>query len=375
MYNIRLKGMDSVDFIDILKQFSAQVEKKKDMLQTEEATKMALIMPFFAQVLGYDVFNPDEFIPEFTADVGIKKHEKVDYAINIDGVPTILVEAKWCGEALEKHDSQLFRYFGTSSAKFAILTNGIIYKFYTDLQETNKMDLEPFFEINLLNIKDSQVPELKRFCKASFNAEEMFDVASRLRYSSGFKKRFASQLKDPSDEFVRFMLTDVYHGVKTQAIIDKFKPLVKSTLNGYINEMLSDKITNALSNSEATKAEGEESAAVPVETAEEAEAPIEEKGGIRTTDVEMAAFYIVCALLSDTVEVDRIAYKDTTNYFGILLDGMPSKWFCRLKLERAKKYIIFRGDGRNEEKIEIATQNDIYKYKDQLKAALERVMK
>lgn len=95
-------------------------------------------MPFFS-LLGYDVFDPHEFIPEFTADVGIKKGEKVDYAITKDGKPIILIEAKWCGDNLEKHGSQLFRYFGTTSAKFGILTNGIIYKFYTDLDESNKM--------------------------------------------------------------------------------------------------------------------------------------------------------------------------------------------------------------------------------------------
>lgn len=362
-----------MDFIDVLKQFSAQVAKKKDMLLTEEATKMALIMPFFSQVLGYDVFNPDEFTPEFVADVGVKKNEKVDYAINIDGTPMILVEAKWCGEPLEKHDSQLFRYFGTTSAKFAILTNGIVYKFYTDLQETNKMDLEPFFEINLLSIKDSQVPDLKRFCKASFNAEEMFDVASSLRYSNGLKRRFSAQLKDPSDDFVRFMLTDVYEGLKTQAVIEKFRPLVKSTLNGFINEMMNDKITSAL-NTNAERHEADMSAnAARMETEPEDDV-INEKPRINTTEEEISAYYIVCAILSETVDAARITYKDTMNYFGILLDNMPTKWLCRLRLEGTKKTIAFRMDDKSEERIEILSNMDIYKYRDALQAALSRVL-
>lgn len=153
-----------MDFIDELRQFSKRVESLKDLLPTEEATKNALILPFF-QMLGYDVFNPLEFMPEFTADVGIKKGEKVDYAILLDNKPAILIEAKWCGEALDKHDSQLFRYFGTTEAKFGILTNGIVYKFYTDLDEPNKMDLSPFLEFNLLDLNDSVVQEIKRFCK------------------------------------------------------------------------------------------------------------------------------------------------------------------------------------------------------------------
>ena len=128
-----------MDFIDEIKQYSKRVSNLKDSLSTEEATKTSLIMPFFA-LLGYDVFNPEEFVPEYTADVGIKKGEKVDYAILSNGEPVMLIECKAVKEELKKHDSQLFRYFGTSKAKFAILTNGIIYRFFTDLDEPNKMD-------------------------------------------------------------------------------------------------------------------------------------------------------------------------------------------------------------------------------------------
>ena len=169
-----------MDFIDRLKQYSKRVESLKDNIQTEEATKTSLIMPFFS-LLGYDVFNPDEFIPEFTADVGIKKGEKVDYAILQEGKPVILIEAKWIGEKLEKHDSQLFRYFATCNAKFAILTNGQYYRFYTDLEEPNKMDETPFLDINLLDLKETQVTELKKFCKENFNEAEIFDAASELK--------------------------------------------------------------------------------------------------------------------------------------------------------------------------------------------------
>ncbi len=105
-----------MDFIDEVKQFAGRIAKMKDSIQTEEATKTSMIMPFF-RLLGYDVFNPLEFVPEYTADVGIKKGEKVDYAImNEDGKPLILIEAKWCGENLDKHASQLFCYFATTSA-------------------------------------------------------------------------------------------------------------------------------------------------------------------------------------------------------------------------------------------------------------------
>lgn len=180
--------------------------------------------------MGYDIFNPEEFIPEFTADVGIKKGEKVDYAILKDDNPVILIEAKWIGESLERHDSQLFRYFGTTSAKFAILTNGRFYRFYTDLEEPNKMDEKPFLEVDILDIKDAQIPELKKFHKDNFNLDEIFNAASELKYANEIKQFMASELNNPTDDFVRFMLQNIYSGVKTQAVIEKFRPLIKKPL-------------------------------------------------------------------------------------------------------------------------------------------------
>lgn len=123
-----------MEFADLLKEHINHVQKYKNVVQNEEQTKQSLIMPFF-KVLGYDVLNPFEFVPEYTADVGIKKGEKVDYAIIIDDKPLILVECKSVQDNLDRHSSQLYRYFGTTDARFGILTNGVIYKFYSDLDQ------------------------------------------------------------------------------------------------------------------------------------------------------------------------------------------------------------------------------------------------
>ena len=171
-----------MEFNEQIKQFSERVGGMKNNISTEEATKMSLVVPLF-QILGYDVFNPMEFCPEYTADVGIKKGEKVDYAILEDGNPIILIECKSCSEQLDKHSSQLFRYFGTSPAKFGILTNGVIYRFYTDLEESNKMDLVPFLETDMSSPKDSTINELKKFCKDNFDKDKIFSTAEELKYS------------------------------------------------------------------------------------------------------------------------------------------------------------------------------------------------
>lgn len=355
-----------MDFIDVLRQLATRTEKLRAQIQTEEATKTSLIMPFFQQVFGYDIFNPDEFIPEFTADVGIKKGEKVDYAIVIDGEPAILVEAKWCGSTLEKHDSQLFRYFGTSRAKFGILTNGIVYKFYTDLDEQNKMDLSPFLELDLTDIKESVLPELKRFCKASFNADEIFSRASELKYSNKIREYFVEQLKEPSDEFVKFMLSNTYDGLKTAAVIEKFRPIVKTTLNLLIGEMMNERITTALKTDAA--------ASETIATEKDVSTPVEDIANnvVITTDEELQAFYIVKAILAPFVDIAKISYKDTMSYFAILYDGMVTKWICRLKLSRTKKTLSLPSDAGKDVTHELESLDNVYRYAEELIASAKR---
>lgn len=353
-----------MDLIDRIKQLSQRVSKIKETILTEEATKMSLIVPFF-QILGYDVFDPEEFLPEFTADVGIKKGEKVDYAIMINGEPTILVECKWCGEPLEKHDSQLFRYFGASTAKFAILTNGIVYKFYTDLDETNKMDLTPFLELDLENIKESVIPEIKKFQKGNFDPENMMNAASELKYSKAIKDFFESQLKSPSDSFIKYYLSQVYDGVKTQSVIEKFSPIVKKALNDYISEKMNEKIKTALA-SDSHVDDSVNNHSVKNDETEADDHPMEEVSKVFTTQEELEAFYAIKSILADTVDLSRLSYKDTESYFAIIIDNKVTCWICRIKLDGAKKHILLRNEDKSVNKIYINGVNDLFSYKSEI---------
>ncbi|MDR3237769.1 MAG: type I restriction enzyme HsdR N-terminal domain-containing protein [Spirochaetia bacterium] len=357
-----------MDFIDTLKQVASRVGRLKDQIQTEEATKTSLIMPFFQQVFGYDVFNPDEFVPEFTADVGIKKGEKVDYAVLLDGKPVILIEAKWCGEPLDKHDSQLFRYFGTTQAKFAILTNGIIYKFYTDLEEHNKMDLKPFLELDILNIKDLLVPELKRFCKSNFNVDEIFSSASELKYSNELRVYFAAQMKDPSDDFVRLMVSNIYDGRITQTILEKFKPIVKSAFNNYVSELMNDRITSALKTDTAKEP--------PTEAPLPATSEGTKKEKIITTDEELEAFGTIKGLLYNILDPKKLSYRDTENYFAVIFDGKVTKWICRLYLDGKKKIMVIPPAAEapfdKETRYQMDSIDDLHELKEHLLASARR---
>lgn len=324
-----------MEFIESLKQFSERVTMLKDTISTEESTKMSLVVPLF-QLLGYDVFNPSEFCPEYIADVGIKKGEKVDYAILEDGQPTILIECKSCSDQLDKHSSQLFRYFGTSSAKFGILTNGIIYRFYTDLEESNKMDLVPFLEINMLQLKDSSINELKKFCKDNFDKDKIFSTAEELKYSSLIKGVLLKEFESPSDDFVRFILTDIYDGQKNQRVIEKFAPVVKRAFSALVNEIVNSKISSALS------ADSEEDAEENVNVEEEI--PVSK---IVTTEEEIEGFYIIRGLLAGIVPVEDIVYRDTESYFGILYTNNNRKPICRLNLDTKTSSFLFQMRTKN----------------------------
>ncbi|GAB6172038.1 type I restriction endonuclease [Paradesulfitobacterium aromaticivorans] len=352
-----------MDFIDQIKQFSKRAEQLQQHIGTEEATKTSIIMPFF-QLLGYDVFNPAEFIPEFTADVGIKKGEKVDYAIVFDGKPMILIETKWCGENLQKHDSQLFRYFGTTPAKFAILTNGIIYRFYTDLDEQNKMDEKPFLEFNLLDIKENLVPELKKFQRQNFDVETIFNTASELKYTNQIKQFMSQQLLNPSDEFVSYILGEVYPGRKTQNVIDKFREVVKKSLNQFVNELMNERIKTAL--------EAPSSEITSDETSEQEVANQEQPSKIQTTEEELEGYFIVRSILREIIPVSRVSSKDTESYFGILLDNNIRKWICRLQFNANQKSIIIADETKKGIKHLIESVDDIYSLKKELSDAAER---
>lgn len=349
-----------MDFTDALKQFCARVETLYQGVGTEEATKMSLIVPFF-QLLGYDIFNPTEFCPEFTADVGIKKGEKVDYAILQDGKPVILIECKWCGDNLEKHSSQLYRYFGTTAAKFGILTNGIVYKFYTDLEESNKMDLTPFLEINLLDLKDGLINELKKFCKTNFDKESIFSTASELKYSSLIKDLLRSEMENPTDSFVRCILADIYEGQKTQKVIDKFKPIVKKSMNAFINDLINQKISSALNTSEQ-------------QDQQEEPLPTEAESKIVTTQEELDAFYIVRGLLVGVVEPENVTHRDTESYFGILYKDNNRKPICRVNFNTKQKQLLVPDENKSFTRYYLEKVSDIYLHKDALIDVVKRYL-
>ena len=357
-----------MDFKDSIKRLSERIESLKGNLPTEEATKTALIMPFIS-ALGYDVFNPLEVLPEMCCDIGTKKGEKIDYAILRDGEPIILIECKHWQQNLTLHDNQLLRYFHVSKAKFGVLTNGIIYKFYTDLAEPNKMDEKPFLEVNLLDIKDEQIEELKKFHRSYFDVGAILSTASELKYMGELKAVIEKEFSSPSPDLVKFLCKQVYEGVFTQKILEQFTALLKRTINNYINATISERLKAAIKDNEAPAAEqpAEEQATVPAE-----ETAVSK---INTTEEELQAFYVVKAILRGSVPAERVTYRDAQTYFAIFIDNNNRKPVCRLYLDSENnKRITFVDEAKKEHHNKIATLDDIYQYADEIIAAAKRYL-
>ena len=347
-----------MDLKDQLKQIADRVSKLKEQILTEEATKNAFIMPFL-QSLGYDVFNPLEVVPEFVADLGIKKGEKIDYAIFKDGNPTILIECKHWAQNLNLHDGQLLRYFHVSKAKFGILTNGIIFRFYSDLVEPNKMDEKPFLDINITELKDNQIEELKKFHKAHFDAESIVNTASELKYMNELKGLIHNELINPTDDFVRYFAKQVYPSVVTAKVLEQFTSLTKRAIQQHINDLINDRLKNALSPDEV------------VNTETNTNEIQSEESKVVTTEDELEGFMIVKTILRQIIPVNRITYRDAQSYFAILLDDNNRKSICRLYLNGNKKFIATFDDQKKEIKNEITSLDDIFNFSDTLKRTVE----
>ncbi|TYP99013.1 hypothetical protein C7447_102331 [Tenacibaculum adriaticum] len=335
-----------------LKAIADKINQLKDKIETEESTKHAFVLPFI-NALGYDTFNPLEVVPEFIADIGLKKGEKVDYAIFQNEIPILIIECKNWKEGLDNHNSQLFRYFHVTKTRFALLTNGIQYRFYTDLEQTNKMDEKPFLEFDITKIKDNDVHEIGKFHKSNFDVDKIVNNASSLKYTKEIRKCISNELTSSSSEFVRLFANRVYSGRLTEKVMNEFTELVQKAFNQVVSEKVNDRLNAAL-NKESEKQQEE---AIEIE---------EEESKIITTEEELEGFRIVVAILRRKLLINRISHRDTQSYFGILLDDNNRKPLCRLHLNGGNKYLGLFDENKNETRELIESVDDIYQFEEQL---------
>ncbi|WP_343611076.1 type I restriction endonuclease [Chryseobacterium oranimense] len=346
-----------------LEQLHQKVAALKDQINTEEATKNAFVMPFI-QILGYDIFNPTEVIPEHICDIGTKKGEKVDYVIRKNDDPILIIECKHWKESADAHNSQLHRYFHVSKSRFGILTNGIVYNFYTDLEKPNIMDEKPFFTINIEDLKDSSIKILESFTKNGYNLESILDSAEALKYIKAIRKEFEKEIENPSDEMVKLLVSRFFEKSLTASRMAPFKEYTKKALTISINESISFRLRSALSINEQIEKQEESVKTSPFDDNNES--------GIVTTEEELEAFQIAKAILREKIPSNRIAHRDTLSYFGVLLDDNNRKPLCRFHFNTANKYIeTFQNGKEAGEKVLLNNLDEIYNFREQLLKTLE----
>jgi predicted type IV restriction endonuclease len=339
-------------FSDDIAKVSEQVRKKVEVITGEEATKMGLIVPFF-NALGYDVFDPTEMIPEFVADFATRKAgqlEKVDYAIAIDGIIVMIVEAKARDKKPDAHDGQLKRYFnGLLSTKVAIVTNGIEYRFFTDLHHDNVMDDEPFFSFNILNYDQKQVENLKFFHRDNFDSSVIKQHAEEMVYLKGMTQLVDNLLRLPSDEFIRFLVGQLstiapsyaVEGRVTNRVVEKFRPIVKKSIQSSLVELMTQSISREMGQA------GEIPSVVqPIEVEEVQDEQEQEQEAdsskVITTDEELEAFERVKSIATRSKNCSlEVRYKDVVSYFGLNV-GKSTWWFLRFYLSPKKKSFVTR---------------------------------
>lgn len=373
-----------MDFKDQVVRLSDNIKKQKDKIATEEATKNAFIMPMIA-ALGYDVFNPFEVVPEMDCDLIKKKGEKIDYAIMKDENPILLIECKHCKQDLNLHDTQLQKYFVASKARFGVLTNGIEYRFYTDLEKINIMDEKPFLIVNMLDLSDADIEQLKKFHKSYYNEEDVLSTANELKYTTEIKSILNNEFASPTAEFVRFFARQAYtSGQITSKVIDMFTPLVKKSITSVINNIISDRLNTAIKNSEQTSDSLQTIDNTSINTStEDTEKKLpdgvvymDKESGVVTTQEELDAYNIVRSILRKSVDVSRITYKDYKSYFVVNIDNSQWFWICRVSIGARKKQIGIPVDQyKSCEWIQIDNMDDIFKYADRLEEALKMAIK
>lgn len=220
--------------LEDLQVISQRADEQRDFLTTEESIKTALVLPLIG-ALGYDYHNPSEVAAELAADVGTRSHEKVDYAILRDGKPIILFECKSLANSLGAGEmSQLTRYFNNTDADIGILTNGVVYKFFSDLDKPNIMDQSPFLEVDVRKADQSVVTELRRFAKGSFDPKKTKTAAVEANVIRGVKANLQRMYDNPEDEFSRSLLRDVVAGSLTKKVLESHREMVKRAFHQFV---------------------------------------------------------------------------------------------------------------------------------------------
>lgn len=333
---------------------------RREWLATEEAVKTAVILKLF-DILGYDIHDPLEIVPEFNADVGTKRGEKVDYALCLDGKVQIIVECKAPSVDLARVQlSQLFRYYATTEARFAILTNGYDWQFYTDTEASNKMDLRPFLRLNLQSLTPQAVRGLARFQKSSFDPDSVARAAASARLDRAIMAAITDELSEPSEEYVRMIASRLHDGRLSRRIFEDYEVRVRKAMRQTLQEIARMRADMIL------KSEAETSSASGTSL---------EQSEIVTTPEEIEGFEIAMEIASREVDRSRIVMRDQKTYCNVLLDNNNRKPLMRMWFNNPERLYVEFFDGVSPSKIPINSPCEVRHYASRLRVTARQYIR
>lgn len=335
-----------------LKDLAQRYKDNRKFITNEETAKMALVVPFI-KLLGYDPNHPREVRAEFCAEFvqgdGKKYADRMDFAIfdPNETKPRMVIETKPLGTDLASRANQLARYIAQlHDLHFGIITDGCTYLFYSDLENPNQMDKNPFFSFSFDDPKTDWVTVanfLTKFGRDTFNADTLITDAENSRYRQAMVEKLVTALNNPGDDkkFLDWVTADVYKGRRTTEVMERLAGIAKQAVEPVLTRMISDDFLNKLKermllHRETVDAK-ERISVAPRESSESSmvEDVADEKNTgkkiyvVETTEQEID-FYKkiqeICVKGGDRAE--DIIYKDTVNYFGVSFQK-PSKWFVR----------------------------------------------
>lgn len=358
-------------FIDALKELSDKIPTYLPSVKLEAQTRTSLVEPFL-RALGYDTSNPSEVVPEYGANFavhGSKQDNHVDYGIlDADGTPRIVIEVKHHRIQLNNGYKQLASYFVATQAKLGILTNGLIYRIYTDLDRVNVLDLAPVLEIDLRSAPDALLSELKFLTKDEFDPAMIKSRGKDRRIVNGIKKVLREQLQEPvHEDLVRYFFRELNPG---QTFTNKIKPIYQKYTHRALTQFIQDEIDLFLTKARSTNVS--ESLSEPIL---DSELEVNLGTTIETTDEELEAYAIVKMLLGSIIDADRLYLRDRLSYCNVLLDDNKNKPVCRFYFNGAQKAIsVFDQPGETaserEDKILISAIDDVMGLRDRLHSSL-----
>jgi hypothetical protein len=371
-----------MDFVDEVRALSAKTPGLLGHIKNEAATRTALIEPFI-RALGYDTSDPTEVVPEFGADLnvpGVPKNKKIDYGILKEGKPIILIECKCHTDKLLEGYKQLFHYAVATDTRIGVLTNGVIYRFYADLDKPNKLDEAPFLELDMLNLQEPLVEELKKLTKPALSVSEMLTAASELKYVGGILKILSEQTDENKidENFAKYFFQKL---CPERAFAGLVKPQWRAFTHRALNQFVTEEIKRRLGVSD-----GGSSPKPTITSGTGGTEPIEHdnktdpihpstENQVVTTPEEMEGFYIVKSILYGIVKPSRIGFKDVQNHFSVLFDSKVTKPICRFYFNNPKnmKLGLFTNNHneKQEEKVSISGLDEIYQYADSFKKIVD----